>query len=116
VALLSFIGYTLMEMRYFLESWIPGDGAAMLETLVILLIVAGWLKALLVSAAGKRSGFIALLAFSLFATLIGLYDLQYLLNTPMPWPEQLMVLAMLGSGVISGALLALHIGRPRPSH
>jgi TRAP-type C4-dicarboxylate transport system permease small subunit len=79
------------------------------------LIVAGWLKALLVSAAGKRSGFIALLAFSLFATLIGLYDLQYLLNTPMPWPEQVMVLAMLAAGAISAAVLGLHIGMPRPS-
>ena len=46
LSLLSFIGYTLMEMRYFLAKWIPGDGAVMVETIVILLIVGGWLRAL----------------------------------------------------------------------
>jgi len=29
LAQLSFSGYALMEIRYFLEKWIPGDGAAM---------------------------------------------------------------------------------------
>ncbi len=28
LALLSFIGYAFMEARYFLEKWIPGDGAS----------------------------------------------------------------------------------------
>jgi hypothetical protein len=35
LALLSFIGYAFMETRYFLEKWIPGDGAAMVETIVL---------------------------------------------------------------------------------
>ena len=41
LALLSFIGYVLMELRYFLGKWIPGDGAAMVETILILLIIGG---------------------------------------------------------------------------
>ena len=35
LALLSFIGYAFMEARYFLEKWIPGDGAAIVETIVL---------------------------------------------------------------------------------
>jgi hypothetical protein len=37
---------------YFLEKWIPGDGAAMVETLIVLLIVGGWIRALFVAASG----------------------------------------------------------------
>jgi len=77
LALLSFIGYTLMEMRYFLGKWIPGDGAAMVETIVVLIIVGGWLRALFVAANGRRGGLVALLAFSVFNIMVGLYDLQF---------------------------------------
>ena len=101
LSLLSFIGDTLMEMRYFLEKWIPGDGAAMMETVAILLIVGGWLRALFVAASGRRGGLVALLAFSAFTLLIFLYDLQYLPNPLLPWPERLMVIVMFIVGVIA---------------
>ncbi|MEK7276196.1 MAG: hypothetical protein AAB427_02500 [Chloroflexota bacterium] len=101
LALLSFIGYTLMEMRYYLEKWIPGDTAAAVETLVVLLIVGGWLRALFAARDGKRGGLIALLALSGFAILIALYDMQFVLYTPMPWPERLMVVVMGAVGVIA---------------
>ena len=109
LALLSFIGYTLMEMRYFLGKWIPGDGAAAVETIVILLIVGGWLRALFVATNGRRGGLVALLALSVFNVMIGLYDLQFVLNTPMPWPEQLTVIVMLIVGVVAAAALVLHL-------
>jgi hypothetical protein len=35
LALLSFIGFAFIAARYFLEKWIPGDGAAMVETIVL---------------------------------------------------------------------------------
>lgn len=107
LALLSFIGYVLMEMRYFLKKWIPGDGAAMVETLIVLLIVGGWIRALFVAASGRRGGLIALIAFCVFNIMIGLYDLQFVLNTPMPWPEQLMVIVTLVVGVIATAVVAV---------
>ncbi len=109
LALLSFIGYTLMEMRYFLENWIPGDSAAMIETITILLIVGGWLWALFAARNGKQGGLIALLALSLFAVLIALYDVQYVLYTPMPWPEQLMVVVMGVVGVIAAVAVGVYL-------
>src|SRR3972149_3028607 len=77
LSLLSFIGYVMMEMRYFLAKWIPGDTAAAVETIIVLLIVGGWQRALFVTANGRRGGPIALLAFSGFTLLIFLYDLQW---------------------------------------
>ena len=105
LALLSFIGDTLMEMRYFLAKWIPGDSAAMVEIVAILLIVGGWMWALSVARDGRRGGLTALLAFSAFTLLIFLYDLQYLLNPLLPWPEGLMLIVMLIAGAIAVAAL-----------
>ena len=113
LSLLSFIGYTLMEMRYFLGKWIPGDNAAMIETIVILLIVGGWLRALFVTAGGKRGGLIALLAFSGFATLIALYDMQYVFSGPMPWPELTMIFVMLSLAVLAMAVLASQLRKSK---
>ena len=79
-----------MEMRYYLEKWIPGDNAAAVEMFVVLLIVGGWIRALFVATSGKRGGLLALLAFNLVFALIAPYDFQFI---PMPWPEQTMVIA-----------------------
>lgn len=111
LSLLSFIGYTLMEMRYYLEKWIPGDNAAAVEALIMLLIVGGWLRALFVAAGGRRGGLIALLALSGFTVLIVLYDMQFVLFTPMPWPEQTAIFVMLGLAVLALAALASQLRR-----
>lgn len=95
LALVAFVGYALMEFRFFLENWIPGPTAAMLEALVVLLIVGGWVRALLVASSGSSGGLTTLLALSVVSALIGLYDMQYVLNAPTPWPEQIMVVFML---------------------
>ena len=113
LALLSFIGYTLMEMRYYFAKWIPGDSAAAIETIVILLIVGGWLWALFAMTNGRRGGLIALLALSVFNVMIGLYDMPFVLNTPMPWPEQLMVVVILIVGVIVSIALFVQLRRNR---
>ena len=68
-ALLVFIGYTLIEMLYFLGEWISTNGAAMGVTIIVLLITGGWLRALFVAAGGRRKGFIALLVFSILGLL-----------------------------------------------
>lgn len=106
LSLLAFIGYALMEMRYYLEKWIPGDNAAAVEMFVVLLIVGSWMRALFVAADGRRGGLIALPAFSGFTLLIFLYDLQWVnfLN-PTYWPEALSLLLMLIAGVIALAAL-----------
>jgi len=109
LALLSFIGYTFMAARYFLEKWIPGDGAAMVETIVLLLIIGGWLRALFVAAGGRRGGLTALFAFSVLITLIALYDMQFVLYAQISWPEQLMVVVMLIVGVIVTAAMGVHL-------
>lgn len=113
LALLSFIGYTLMEMRYFLGKWIPGDSAAIVETIIVLLIVGAWLRALFVAANGRRGGLVALVVLSVFNIMIGLYDLQFVLNTPMPWPEQLMVVLVSIIGVIAAAVVGLFLSKSK---
>lgn len=105
LSLLSFIGYVMMEYRYFLEKWIPGTVAAAVETIAVLLIAGFWLRALFVATAGRRGGFITLLALSLFTLLIFIYDLQFMLNTPMLWTEQLMLIVMLIAGVVATVAL-----------
>ena len=106
LALLSFIGYVLMEMRYFLEKWIPGDGAAAAEMLIVLLIVGGWIRALFVAASGRGGGLTALVAFSVFTALIAPYDVRFF---PIPWPEQTMVIATFVISVIAIVALTLQL-------
>jgi hypothetical protein len=108
LALLSFIGYVLMEMRYFLGKWIPGNGAAMVETILILLIVGGWLRSLFVAADGQRGGLAALLVLCAFTALIALYDIRYF---PIPWSEETMVIASCVFSVIAIAALVLQLRR-----
>lgn len=110
LALLAFIGYALMEMRYFLAKWIPGDDAAAVETIVILLIVGGWLRALFVAANGRRGGFIALFALSVFTALIAPYDIRYF---PLPWPEQIAVIGTFIFAVIAIAALTFQFRRSK---
>ncbi len=106
LTLLSFIGYTLMEMRYFLEKWIPGDNAAAVEMFIVLLIVGGWIRALFVATNGRRGGLTALAAFCVFTALIAPYDVRYF---PLPWPEQTMVIATFVISVIAIAALVLQL-------
>ena len=113
LALLSFIGYALMEMRYFLEKWIPGDNAAALETLIVLLIVGGWIRALFVAEAGQRGGLISLVAFGVFAALIAPYDFRYF---PLPWPEQTMVIATFILSVIAIAALSVQLKQTKENN
>lgn len=110
LSLLSFIGYTLMEMRYYLEKWIPGDNAAAMEMFVVLLIVGGWIQALFVATSGKRGGLIALLVFNVVFALIAPYDFQFI---PMPWPEQTMVIATFVSSLIAIAALVLQLRKTK---
>ena len=109
LALLSFIGFAFIVARYYLEKWIPGDDAAMVETIVLLLIIGGWLRALFVAAGGRRGGLTALFAFSVLVTLIALYDMQFVLYAQISWPEQLMVVVMLIVGVIVTAAMGVHL-------
>ena len=105
VALLSFVGYTLMEMRYYLAKWIPGDGPAAAETVAIVLMVGAWLWALIAARDGRRGGLTTLLALCGFSVLTAVYDLQYALAPAMSWPERSAVFVLLAVGVIATATL-----------
>ena len=105
LSLLSFIGYVFLMSRYFLAKWIPGDSAAAAETIGVILVVGGWMRALFAAASGRRGGLIALLAFSAVTTLIGLYDLPH----PGPWPSMLMVVATFVFSLIALAALVLQL-------
>jgi len=106
LSLLAFIGYALMEMRYFLAKWIPGDNAAAVEMFIVLLIVGGWIRALFVATSGKRGGLIALLVFNVVFALIAPYDFQFF---PIPWPEQTMVIATFVFSLIAIAALVMQL-------
>ena len=77
--------------------------------MVILLIIAGWLWALFAARNGRRGGLIALFALSLLTVLFAVYDIRFVLHTPMPWPEQLTVVVMLVVGVIAAAAVAVYL-------
>lgn len=102
-----------MEMRYFLEKWIPGETAVIVEILIVLLIAGGWIPALFVTAGGKGNGSMFLLAFSAFTFLIGLYNMQFVLFYTMPWPERLMIIVMLLAGLIATVAMAAYRRRTR---
>jgi hypothetical protein len=106
LALLSFIGYVLMEMRYFLGKWIPGETAAAVELFIVLLIVGGWIRALIGATSGTRNGLTALVAFCVFTALIAPYDVRFF---PLPWPEQIMVIATFVISVITITSLVLRL-------
>ncbi len=105
LSLLSFIGYVFLMSRYFLAKWIPGDSAAAAETIGVILVVGGWMRALFAAANGRRGGLIALLAFSAVTTLIGVYDLPQ----PGPWPSIMMVVATFVFSLIALAALVSHL-------
>jgi hypothetical protein len=86
IALLSFIAYAFLVSRYVLEELTPGMLAAVVETLVVVAIVGGWVWGLIAGASGSRTGLIAALVFSLLPALFTLYDLLF--NSPIKsgWP------------------------------
>jgi hypothetical protein len=86
IAMLSFIGYTLLEFRYFLEQWIPGRKAATLEMLFVLAFVGGWQFALFSAYGGKRGGLVAAAILTLIPALITLFDLVLYSPIPYGWP------------------------------
>jgi hypothetical protein len=95
-----------MEMRYFLGKWIPGDNAAAVEMLIVLMIIGGWIWALFVATSGRRGGLISLAAFGVFTALIAPYDIRYF---PLPWPEQTMVIVTFVFSVIALAALVMQL-------
>ena len=110
LSLLAFIGYALMEMRYFLAKWIPRDTAAAVEMFFVLLIVGAWMRALFAATNGKRGGLIALLAFNVVFALIAPYDVRFF---PLPWPEQTMVIATSVFCLIAIAALASQLRKTK---
>jgi hypothetical protein len=109
LSLLSFIGYIFLMSRYFLEKWIPGDRAAAIETIGVLIIVGLWLRALFVAASDRRSGLVTLFAFSAFTTLVALYDLPH----PGPWPSMIIVVSTLVFSVLTIAALVLQLSQKK---
>jgi hypothetical protein len=55
IAMISFIGYTLLVFRYVLEELMPGILGAIVQTVFVLLLLGGWIWSL--SAAAMRSEF-----------------------------------------------------------
>jgi hypothetical protein len=111
LSLLAFIGYALMEFRYFLEKWIPGVTAAAIETIAVLVISGLWVRALFVANANRRGGWITLLVLSVFNILVFIYDLQFLLAGSMPILEQIMLVLLLIAGVVATAALVPQLRR-----
>jgi hypothetical protein len=92
LALLFFIGYALLESRYFLEQWIPGRAAAAAETLFVLALVGGWLWALFAANGGSRGGLVAALVISFLPALFTLFDLVF--YSPIPYGCPLLQIAV----------------------
>ncbi len=109
LALLSFVGYAFLEARYTLAEWIPGDGAAIVEALIVILIAGGWLWAILAVTGGGRLGLVALIVFCAVAALIALYDFQYLFTAKLPWSQRIFIVAMLFLSVVAIFSQVMHL-------
>ncbi len=110
LATLSFIGYAILESRYFLEQWIPGISAAVLETLFVLIVVGVWIWALLAANGGSRGGLVVALILSAISALIALFDLIRYSPIPYGWPLlQISVWVMLVASAVSSFSLSLHL-------
>lgn len=86
LGLLAFIAYAFLVSRYVLEELTPGITAALIETLIVLAIVGGWVWGLLSASADNHIGWIVLLICSLLPTLFTLYDLALYSPIPYGWP------------------------------
>jgi len=114
IAVLSFIGYTLLESRYVLEQLTPGIAAATADTLFVLVLVGGWLRALFAAGGGGRGGLIAALVFSMLPALITLHDLILYSPIRFGWPLlEISVWTTLASCVIVIAAIAIRLRRSR---
>lgn len=109
LALLSFVGYAFLEARYTLAEWIPGDGAAMIQTFIVILIVGGWVWALLAATGDGRLGPIALIVFCAIAALIAIYDSQFLFTTELPWSQRIFIVLMFILSVVAIVSQVLHL-------
>ena len=86
LGLLAFVAYAFLVSRYVLEGLTPGITAALIETLIVLAIVGGWVWGLLSASADIQSGWIVLLISSLLPTMFTLYDLAFFSPIPYGWP------------------------------
>ena len=86
LGLLVFVAYAFLVSRYVLEELTPGISAALIETLIVLVIVGVWVWGLLSASADNQSGWIVLLISSLLPTLFTLYDLAFYSPIPYGWP------------------------------
>jgi len=86
LGLLAFIAYAFLVSRYVLEQLTPGITAALIETLIVVAIVGGWVYGVLLASEGIRSGWGILLVCSLLPTLFTLYDLIFYSPIPYGWP------------------------------
>lgn len=86
LGLLAFIAYAFLVSRYVLEKLMPGVTAALIQTLIVLTIVGGWVWGLLSASADNHIGWIVLLICSLLPTLFTLYDLALYSPIPYGWP------------------------------
>ncbi len=110
IAMLSFIGYVFLEARYFLGQWIPGNTAAAIETLVVLIIAGGWLNAFSNLVIDRRSGLFVALILSVLLAAIALFDLINYSPIPYGWPLlEISVWIMLISNAITVAAISFRL-------
>lgn len=86
IALLSFIGYSLLVFRYILEELIPGIPGAVFQTLFVLLLIGAWLWSLFSALSGTRRGLIVALICTSLPALFTLYDLVFHSPIEAGWP------------------------------
>ncbi|HSG44529.1 MAG TPA: hypothetical protein VLA72_15375 [Anaerolineales bacterium] len=86
LGLLAFVAYAFLVSRYVLGELMPGISAALIQTLIVLAIVGGWVWGLLSASAGNNSSWIVLLISSLLPTMFTLYDLAFYSPIPYGWP------------------------------
>lgn len=86
IAMLSFIGYSLLVFRYVIEEIMPGIPGAVLQTLFVLLLIGVWIWSLYSAVTGHKKGLIIALICSCLPALFSLYDLVFQSPIIFGWP------------------------------
>ncbi len=110
IALMSIVGRSFLDARYVLTEDMPnaGKGAIAGWALFVMVLVGGWVWALVAAAQGSRGGLIAALALALFTGLLAGAASLIAFRPIMPSAKPLGDIAI-WSNLVFGLLAALSV-------
>jgi len=116
LALLAFLGRTMLDWRYVYPIEVPEGAVTMMSLVVTVAFIAGWIWSILAAGRGARRGTVGALALVLFLG-VGLGAATPVALCPSPcqtaWPlMEIANWAQLVLGVLAAIALGIQLRRP----